>query len=254
MIRIDQLKKCVFDIEKIDDLMGKIYFSSESQNASYYKWLSILRDCVIYTGSVDGVAIGVIIDTKGLIKIIDRDSGEIYSGVEVGAGIVERNKLLGNSSKSNRKNSHMVVNINTDYLWRSFTVGFHRIIHLVFNGEYFLDVLSSTTMYEAAYCINHKDNNGWNNSYDNLEMCGSKENRIHAEFVEMIHDFRPDLCHIVKDDIVLNNGISYQDIFDFKLEYSSDLDELDVLKKQGKISSKAYQKKRCDLFIEYIGW
>lgn len=253
MIRIDQLKKCVFDIEKINELMGRVYFDSESQNVSYYRWLSILRDCAIYTGSVNGVAVGVIFDTNDLIKIIYPDSGEIYSGATAGAGIVVPKKLLGNSSNSNRKNSHMVVNINTDYFWKSFTVGFHRVIHLMFNGEYFLNVLSSPK-YEAACCINHKDNNGWYNSLDNLEMCGCKENRIHAEYVEMIGTYRPDLCHKVKDVLVLNTGISYQDIFDFQLEYSSDLEELDTLKKQGKISSQAYQKKRCELFIEYIGW
>lgn len=253
MIDISKLNKCVFDIKKINDLMDRIYFDSESQNNSYYKWLSILRDCAIYTGSVDGVAVGVIFDTNDLIKIIYPDSGEIYSGATAGAGIVVPKKLLGNVSNSNRKNSHVVVNINTDYWWKSFTVGVHRVMHLVFNGEYFLNVLSSTK-YEAAYCINHKDNNGWNNRYDNLEMCGSKENRIHAEYVEMIGTFRPDLCHMFKDELVLNNGISYEDIFDFELAYSSDLDELDYLKKQGKISSKAYQNKRCELFVEYIGW
>lgn len=253
MIRISDLNKCVFDIEKINDLMDKVYFDSDSQNRSYYRWLSILRDCEIYTGSVDGVAVGVIFDTHDLIKIIYPDSGEIYSGRNAGAGIIEPKKLLGNVSNSNRKNSHVVVNINTDYDWESFTVGVHRVMYLVFNGEYFLNVLSSTK-YEAAYCINHKDNNGWNNRYGNLEMCGSKENRIHAEFVQMIGNCRPDLCHKVKDELVLNNGISYQDIFDFKLAYSSDLEELDVLKKQGKISSKAYQNKRCELFVEYIGW
>ena len=253
MIKLGALNKCVFDIEKINDLMDRVYFDSESQNRSYYRWLSILRDCEIYTGSVAGVAVGVLIDTHDLIKIIYPDSGEIYSGVTAGAGIVAPNKLLGNSSNSNRKNSHMVVNINTDYSWESFTVGFHRVIHLVFNGEYFLNVLSSPK-YEAASCINHKDNNGWYNGLDNLEMCGCKENRIHAEYVEMIGTHRPDLCHKVKDVTVLNNGISYQDIFDFMLEYSSELDELDYLKKQGKISSNAYQKKRCELFIEYIGW
>lgn len=253
MIKLSELKKCVFDIEKINELMDRIYFDNESQNNSYYKWLSILRDCAIYTGSVNGVAVGVIFDTNDLIKIIYPESGEIYSGATAGAGIVVPKKLLGNVSKSNRKNSHVVVNINTYYYWKSFTVGVHRVMHLVFNGEYFMNVLSSPK-YEAAYCINHKDNNGWYNGYDNLEMCGSKENRIHAEYVEMIGNFRPDLCHKVKDVLVLNNGISYQDIFDFELEYSSDLDELDVLKKQGKISSKAYKNKKCELFIEYIGW
>lgn len=253
MIKLSELKKCVFDIEKINDLLCRIYFDNESQNNSYYKWLSILRDCAIYTGSVDGVAVGVIFDTNDLIKIIYRDSGEIYSGATAGAGIVVPKKLLGNVSNSNRKNSHVVVNINTYYWWKSFTVGVHRVMNLVFNGEYFLNVLSSDK-YEAAYCINHKDNNGWFNGYDNLEMCGSKENRIHAEYVEMIGNCRPDLCHKVKDELVLNTGISYQDIFDFELAYSSDLDELDTLRKQGKISSKAYQNKRCELFIEYIGW
>lgn len=253
MIKLSELKKSVFDIEKINDLMCRIYFDNESQNNSYYKWLSILRDCAIYTGSVNGVAVGVIFDTNDLIKIIYRDSGEIYSGATAGAGIVVPKKLLGNVSNSNRKNSHVVVNINTYYWWKSFTVGVHRVMNLVFNGEYFLNVLSSPK-YEAAYCINHKDNNGWFNGYDNLEMCGIKENRIHAEYVEMIGNFRPDLCHKVKDVLVLNTGISYQDIFDFELVYSSDLEELDVLKKQGKISSKAYQNKRCELFVEYIGW
>src|SRR5699024_5882713 len=141
--KLNELKKCVFDIEKINYLMGRIYFDNESMNNSYYKWLSILRDCAIYTGSVDGVAVGVMLDTNDVIKIVYRDSGEIYSGANAGAGIVVPKKLLGNVIKSNRKNSHVVVNITTDYYWKLFTVGVHRVMHLVFNGEYFLNLLSS---------------------------------------------------------------------------------------------------------------
>lgn len=253
-MKLDNVKMCVYDTQKIARLMSIPYFLTQSMNESYFKWLSILRDCKIYTGIADGAEVGVIVDTKGLVKVIFRESGEVYSGVEINTGLIECKNLLGNSDNSNRSNSHMVVNINTKYWHKSFTVGIPRIIHLVFNGEYFLDVLSSPSKSEAAYCINHKDNNGWNNSYDNLEMCSSSENKIHAEYVKMICNFRPDVCHKVKNKLVLNNGISYQDIFDFRLEYSSELDELDGLKKQGKISDQAYQKKRCELFIEYIGW